>query len=91
MKVNLPVRIKNPWFWIGLIATILATLGINPEMFTSWGLVWEAIKDVFLNPYQLGCVIIAILGIFIDPTTSGFGDSNRALTYSKPYKDIKNE
>lgn len=89
MKINIPVRLKNPWFWIGVIATILATLGVNPEMFTSWSLVWEAIKGVFLNPYQLGCVIIAILGIFVDPTTSGFSDSERALKYIKPYKEKK--
>ena len=91
MKINLPVRFKNPWFWIGVIATILAAIGISPEMFTSWGLVWEEIKNIVLNPFQLGCVIIAVLGIFVDPTTSGLGDSARALTYNTPYKDIESD
>lgn len=84
MKLNIPVRFKNVWFWIGLGATILAAMGVEPEMFTSWTLVWEAIVALVSNPFQLGCVIIAILGVIVDPTTKGIGDSERALTYKKP-------
>lgn len=84
MKLNIPVRFKNVWFWIGLGATILAAMGVEPEMFTSWALVWEAIVALVSNPFQLGCVIIAILGVIVDPTTKGIGDSERALTYKKP-------
>lgn len=91
MKVNIPVRFKNPWFWIGVVATILAAIGVNPEMFTSWEILGKSIMSVLSNPYQIGCIIIAVLGIFVDPTTAGFKDSNRALGYIKPFKDEKNE
>ena len=84
MKLNIPVRIKNPWFWVGLIATILAAMGIEPAMFTSWPLVWEAIVGLVSNPFQLGCVVLAVLGVFVDPTTKGVSDSNLAMTYKKP-------
>lgn len=84
MKLNIPVRLKNVWFWVGLGATILAAMGVEPEMFTSWSLVWEAIVALVSNPFQLGCVIIAVMGVFVDPTTKGIGDSDLAMTYKKP-------
>lgn len=84
MKLNLTVRAKNPWFWVTLGGVILAAMGISPEMFTSWGAVWDAIKALVSNPYMLGCVILSVLGVFIDPTTKGVGDSAQAMTYKKP-------
>lgn len=87
MKVNIPVRLKNPWFWVGVISTILAAMGVEPEMFTSWSTVGTAFVNLISNPFQLGCVLLAVLGIFIDPTTAGVTDSSRALTYTTPTKD----
>lgn len=84
MKINLLVRIKNPWFWVTLGGVILTAMGVSPEMFTSWGAVWEAIKALFMNPYLLGCVVLAVMGVFIDPTTKGVSDSKQAMTYTKP-------
>lgn len=87
MKINFPVRFKNPWFWVGLCGTILAAMGVSPEMFTSWGAVWEAVCSLFSNPFQIGCVVLAVLGVFVDPTTFGISDSKRALSYKSPVKE----
>lgn len=87
MKINIPVRLKNPWFWVGLVSIALTAIGIDPTMFTSWSVVWDAIKDVLANPVQLVTMILAILAVFIDPTTSGITDSNLAMTYRKPKED----
>ena len=87
MKINFIVRAKNPWFWVGLIGTILAAMGVSPEMFTSWGAVLDAIRSLLSNPFQIGCVVLAVLGVFVDPTTDGIGDSTRALTYTTPSKE----
>lgn len=84
MKINIPVRFKNWAFWAGLLATILAAMGVSSEMFTSWDMVWKAIVDLVTNPFQLGCVVIAVMGVITDPTTKGIGDSKQALTYTKP-------
>ena len=67
MKINLPVRFKNPWFWIGLAGTILSAMGVSPEMFTSWGAVWEAVCSLFSNPFQIGCVVLAVLAFSLTP------------------------
>lgn len=87
MKINLTVRAKNPWFWVSLVGVILTAMGVSPEMFTSWGSVIEAIKNLITNPFQLGCVVIAVLGVFVDPTTAGLGDTNQAMGYNEPRKD----
>lgn len=84
MKMNLPVRMQNPWFWVGLVSVALTALGMEPGMFTSWGAVWDAIRAVLGNPFQLCTMLLAVLAVFIDPTTAGAGDSARVLTYTKP-------
>lgn len=87
MKINIPVRFKNPWFWVGLCGTILAAMGVSPEMFTSWDAVWEAVVNMVSNPYMLVSVVLAVLGVFVDPTTAGISDSQRAMSYKSPVKE----
>lgn len=87
MKINIPVRFKNPWFWVGLCGTILTAMGVSPEMFTSWGAVWEAVVNLFGNPFMLVSVVLAVLGVFVDPTTAGISDSERAMSYKSPAKE----
>jgi phi LC3 family holin len=87
MKLNLKVRMKNPWFWIGLGGIIFTAMGVSPEMLTSWDILWDNIVALVQNPFMLGSVAIAIVGVFIDPTTSGASDSSLAMTYKIPKKD----
>ena len=79
LRMNIPVRMQNWAFWLGLGATILAAMNVSPEMFTSWNLVWEELVALINNPFRLGCVLVAIVGVCTDPTTPGIGDSSRAL------------
>ena len=85
--INWKVRIKNPYFWIGLIATILAAVGVSPECLTSWAILWEKIMALLGNPFAIGCMIVAIIGYVNDPTTKGISDSKQALTYEAPKVD----
>ena len=87
MKINITVRFKNPWFWVGLGGVILSAMGVSPEMFSSWGAVWEAVVNMVGNPYMLVSVVLAVLGVFVDPTTSGISDSKRAMSYKSPVKE----
>ena len=87
MKLNIPVRFKNPWYWVGLGGVILSAMGVSPEMFTRWSAIWEAIVNLFSNPFMLVSVILAVLGVFVDPTTAGISDSQRALSYKSPVKE----
>lgn len=87
IKMNLPVRMHNWAFWLGLSATILTAMNVSPEMFTSWALLWQEIVNLFSNPFRLGCVVVAIIGVCTDPTTPGIGDSARALSRDKLGQD----
>ena len=87
MRINIPVRMKNIWFWVSLLGVILTAMGISPEMLTSWDAVIQAIKDLVSNPFMLGSVTIAVIGVFNDPTTAGLNDSKQAMGYAVPKKD----
>lgn len=90
MKINWKVRFKNPYFWIGLFAVIMSSLGIEPDKFTSWGMVIDEIKHIIGNPFLLISLILAVFGVVTDPTTTGICDSRRALNYTKPRNDSSN-
>lgn len=87
MKINWKVRIKNPYFWIGLLGIVLSAMGVSADMFTSWGVVVEQAKALISNPYMIGSVIMALLGAILDPTTAGITDSQRALEYNSPSQE----
>lgn len=86
MNMNIKVRVKNPWFWVGVFSVAITAIGVDPQTFTSWSAVWDGIKAVAQNPVQLVTMILAVLSVFIDPTTAGIMDSKTALTYTAPKK-----
>lgn len=85
--VNIPVRLKNPWFWVGVVSIIITAIGLDPTTMTSWGAVLDAVEAVLRNPVQLVTAVLAVLAVFVDPTTAGLTDSARALAYKCPNKD----
>ena len=89
MKVNIPVRFRNPWFWVGVCSVAITAIGVDPQTFTSWAAVWNGAVSVLSNPVQLCMMALAILSVFIDPTTAGVGDSKTALGYTHPNREGK--
>ena len=89
MKVNIPVRFRNPWFWVGVCSVAITAIGVDPPTFTSWAAVLDGIKAVLSYPVQLCTMALAILSLFIDPTTAGVGDSKTALGYTHPNREGK--
>lgn len=89
MKLNWKVRAKNPYFWIGLVGVVLSAMGVEASMLTSWGAVWQHFRELIGNPYLIGSVAAALVGVLVDPTTAGIGDSRQALTYTCCKSDVK--
>lgn len=89
--INWKVRLKNPMFWaqlvLSVIMPILAYLGLTAEDLNSWARLSEVLLQAVSSPYILGLVIVSVYNAITDPTTSGFTDSKRALTYTKPNSD----
>lgn len=90
MKINWKVRIRNKVFWTTLIPAlallaqaIAAVFGFTIDLDTLVGQIIAVVDALF--------AVLVILGINVDPTTSGFGDSERALGYEAPWVDEKKE
>lgn len=83
MKINWKVRIKNKFFWLALIPavillvqTVSSLFGVSLDLGDVANKLIAVVNSVF--------VVLAILGVVNDPTTSGVSDSTQALTYDKP-------
>ena len=87
-QLNLKVRAKNPQFWISVAlalgAPLFAYYGISGAELTTWESVWKLGTDALSNPYVLTLMGASLYGALNDPTTKGFGDSQRAMSYHKP-------
>lgn len=84
MKVNWKIRFRNK-LWLSsfisailaIVYTILDVAGVFPNMSEASLL---RIIDAFL-------LILSLLGVVVDPTTTGINDSERAQKYSQPWDD----
>ena len=64
-------KIRNPWFWLGIISVIFASAGVDFNSLTSWPLLGQALLSIFQNPVALIAVIGGILGVFNDNSSKG--------------------
>ena len=86
MNINWKVRINNKTFWVAvisalflLIQAVAAVFGFTLDLTTLHGKILAVVDAVF--------GLLVALGIVVDPTTVGVGDSNRAMTYVEPWND----
>lgn len=68
-------RLKNPYFWLGLIGVIFSAAGIDFKTLTSWNLLVHALLDILANPVSVVAVIAALIGVCVDPSTKGLKDT----------------
>ena len=81
--INWKIRIKNKNFWIAMIPAILLLIqqiagifGISIDL--------GDLGDKFLAVINTIFVILALVGVVSDPTTTGISDSEQALNYTEP-------
>lgn len=81
--INWKVRVKNRNFWLALIPAVLllvqavaAVFGVSIDL--------GDLGDKLVAVVNAAFVVLAILGIVTDPTTSGISDSQQAMTYDRP-------
>lgn len=68
-------RFKNLYFWIGICGVILTAMGVRLSDFQDWTSVKLAFTALISNPSMLITTLLAIMGVFIDPTTKGLKDN----------------
>lgn len=80
-------KLKNPYFWLSLVALLFSAAGVDFETLTSWQLLGEALLSIVQNPVAVVAVVTAILGIWNDNSTKGL---DNPLNKSKQ-KGVENE
>ncbi len=83
--INWKVRVKNKNFWITLIPAILLLIQVVAAVF---GLKLDLgeLGNKLIAVVNAAFTVLTILGVVTDPTTSGIGDSEQAMTYNTPKK-----
>jgi phi LC3 family holin len=82
-KINLKVRLKNKAFWLALIPAVLLLVQVVAAVF-GYTLYLGDLGNKLLAVVNAVFAVLTILGVVVDPTTQGVGDSAQALTYTEP-------
>lgn len=84
MKINWKVRLQHKQFWVSLIALLLVLANQVASIFM---LDITLISEQITGVSETILMILALMGIIIDPTTSGVNDSVNSMDYDKPKGD----
>lgn len=79
MKIDWLVRIKNPYFWIGLFALFISTLNIDLSKMTDWHMLYGEIIIFVKSPFLVFSFIVAFIGYINNPTTKGLSDGGEKI------------
>lgn len=86
MKINWKVRFRNrAWLasfislLVGFVFNLLRLFEIDPAFSES----------VLMNTVNQVLTFLGLIGVLIDPTTAGLGDSERAMGYEEPWNDAQ--
>lgn len=86
MKINWKVRVKNKMFWLSVVPAVLLLVQALAAPFGykfDFGVLNQQLADIINAAF----VVLAILGVVVDPTTTGVNDSTNALNYDQPKKE----
>lgn len=83
MNINWKVRIKNKAFWVAIIPAVIVLIQLVASLF-GFEIDLSEISGKLVAIVDATFVILAILGIVIDPTTAGLQDSIQAQGYDEP-------
>lgn len=81
MKINWKLRLQSKAFWVALASALVLLaqqLGFKVD------------SEMITNVVNTICTLGIILGVIVDPTTSGLSDSGKALDYETPAPNVKN-
>ena len=86
MKINWTVRLKNKVWLATMISFLISTVY---QWLGYFDIAPVVTQDAVLQLASAVLQILSLLGLIVDPTTAGMGDSARALGYEEPYQQEK--
>lgn len=84
MKLNWKVRFKNK-VWLGSFLGLI--VGFTYSMLALFDVFPEVTESLVLQLLNQMLTFLGLIGVIVDPTTAGIGDSERAMRYEEPYRD----
>lgn len=87
MKINWKLRGQNK---ATLVAIATLALQILYRVFDAVGIIPPVTQEWVMEIVQALLSMLVLLGVIVDPTTKGVGDSDRAMSYKEPWVDKDN-
>ena len=84
MKLNWKVRFKNK-VWLGSFLSLI--VGFIYSMLALFDVFPEVMQSLVLQLLNQVLTFLGLIGVIVDPTTAGLGDSDRAMSYAEPWDD----
>ena len=84
MKLNWKVRFKNK-VWLGSFLSLI--VGFVYSMLALFDVFPEVTQSLVLQLLNQVLTFLGLIGVIVDPTTAGIGDSDRAMSYTEPWDD----
>ena len=84
MKLNWKVRFKNK-VWLGSFLSLI--VGFVYSMLALFDVFPSVTQNLVCNILNQVLTFLGLIGVVVDPTTAGLEDSDRAMTYTEPWKD----
>ena len=83
-RINWKVRFKNR-VWLGSFLSLI--VGFVYSMLALFDVFPEVTQSLVLQLLNQVLTFLGLIGVIVDPTTAGIGDSERAMGYEEPWVD----
>ncbi len=84
MKINWKVRFRNK-LWLGSFLSLIVSFVYS--MLSLFDVFPDLTKNTVLELLNQILTFLGLIGVLVDPTTAGLGDSERAMGYEEPWDD----
>lgn len=81
MKINWKLRFQNK---VTLTAIIVAIIALVYQVCNMLGITPDVAQSELLSVVSMIIDVLVLLGVVVDPTTAGVGDSVQAQSYNSP-------
>ena len=86
MRINWKVRFKNK-IWLGSFLSLI--ISFTYSMLNLFDIFPAVTRNSVLEILNQILTFLGLIGVLVDPTTAGLGDSERAMGYDEPWDDNK--
>ncbi len=84
MKLNWKVRFRNKT-WLFMFLSLI--IGFVFNMLRLFDIYPAVTENQIVNILNQVLTFLGLVGVLVDPTTAGVGDSDRAMGYIEPWDD----